>query len=361
MPTPLRWPPLTDTPHQPCAARCERVHVDTVLVCTHARSPLSCARAPPSPPSHPPPAHTTRAHCCCAHIASRSRTRDGGVFLSYEHGKCACRVDTDGLWVPVSAHTCLPRSLSGKWDEARLQQRGWTNDPRNRGLRHYAAEATAVLHYHLWSAEALWHRCVPPSADALAYSVALLPPRPSYLALHTAPRLPSLPLSMRRLGPRTPMPSFLLLLPLPPPLCPPPPPTSVRRHRALGDASLAEGALSQMTGFEREARDAYPSHLHEPDGARAAMAELFRTVCFVEPQEVARQISCGVLVRLSHVTRFLRTLTPAAEHSRREGLEPWPQQHTAQRQQVAVCATAQQAQQEPQQQAQQQPQQPPQQ
>ncbi len=40
----------------------------------------------------------------------RQRSRAGKLFLYYENGKCACRVDTDGLWVPVPSHRCLPTS-----------------------------------------------------------------------------------------------------------------------------------------------------------------------------------------------------------------------------------------------------------
>ena len=50
--------------------------------------------------------------------AWRKRTRAGKFFLYYESGKCACRVDTDGCYVPVSVHACLPRKLGGReWDE----------------------------------------------------------------------------------------------------------------------------------------------------------------------------------------------------------------------------------------------------
>ena len=90
--------------------------------------------------------------------AWRARTKAHKFFLYYESGKCACRVDTDGLWVPVSVHTCLPRQANGAWDEPRLHTRAWTNEGRNSGLRHLPYEASAVLHYPVWDPAALWHK-----------------------------------------------------------------------------------------------------------------------------------------------------------------------------------------------------------
>ena len=91
--------------------------------------------------------------------AWRKRTRAGKFFLYYESGKCACRVDTDGCYVPVSVHACLPRKLgSGEWDEPRLRACVWTNDPRNETARHVPGENSAILHYPVWDPAALWHK-----------------------------------------------------------------------------------------------------------------------------------------------------------------------------------------------------------
>jgi hypothetical protein len=89
----------------------------------------------------------------------RARSHAGKLFLYYENGKCACRVDTDGNWVPVNVHLCLPRLRCGKWDAQRMQLRGWTNDVRNAGMRHHVHEASAVLHFPVWEPEALWRKC----------------------------------------------------------------------------------------------------------------------------------------------------------------------------------------------------------
>ena len=89
----------------------------------------------------------------------RARSHAGKLFLYYENGKCACRVDTDGNWVPVNVHLCLPRLRCGKWDAQRMQLRGWTNDVRNAGMRHHVHEASAVLHFPVWEPEAFWRKC----------------------------------------------------------------------------------------------------------------------------------------------------------------------------------------------------------
>uniref|UniRef100_A0A7S4BNC3 Glycosyltransferase family 92 protein n=1 Tax=Chrysotila carterae TaxID=13221 RepID=A0A7S4BNC3_CHRCT len=90
----------------------------------------------------------------------RARNASGSYFLYYEHGKSAVRVDTDGLWVPPTVHYFFPRKPDGTWDEARLRQRGRTNDHRNVMFRLSACEASCVLHYPLWDARALWAKYV---------------------------------------------------------------------------------------------------------------------------------------------------------------------------------------------------------
>ena len=207
----------------------------------------------------------------------RSRSLAGKFFLYYENGKCACRVDTDGQWVPVNVHLCLPRSAEGKWDSDRLLRCGWTNDVRNSGLRHHTAEASAVLHYPLWDPEALWRKYV--------------------LHGEFANELPS--------------------------------------------GAASKGGLQWGECFHVECRDHYLAHRHEADGGLAAMTELFRrVVCLEDSAEIARQLACGVLIPLPSAVHYLwqqrqptqpphplhpqstRQPDPASPHSYPPGLTP---------------------------------------
>ena len=176
----------------------------------------------------------------------RKRTRAGSFFLYYESGKCACRVDTDGLWVPVSVHLCLPRRADSKWDHARMLARGWTNDVRNAGLRHHTQEGAAVLHYPLWDPRALW----------LKYQ------------LHG---------------------NF--------------------SNEIVAGRTVTSG-LEWGKCFHVECRDHYLAHQHEPDGGLSAMTQLFRdAICLEDPLEAQRQVTMGVLTRFGHVKAWLARMT----------------------------------------------------
>ena len=182
-------------------------------------------------------------------VPGRRRTRAGKFFLYYENGKCACRVDTSGRWVAVSVHLCLPRRPDGAWDDARLLERGRSNDARNRGLTPAPAERAAVLHYPLWDAEALWRK----------------------YELHGA------------------------------------------FSDTLVSGATTKGGLQWGACFHTECRDHYLAHRDEPDRARGAMADLFRrTVCLHDAPELERQIACGVLVRIPTPAAILHKARDAA-------------------------------------------------
>lgn len=185
--------------------------------------------------------------------AWRRRNRANKFFLYYESGKCACRVDTDGLWVPASVHTCLPRQANGMWDEPRLHTRAWTNEVRNSGLAKRTDEASAVLHFPVWDPAALWCK----------------------YALHG---------------------DF---------------------SDELESGATTKGGLVWGECFHTECRDHYVAHRHAPDGGYSAMLELFRSVVMLTPneeEEAARQIDLGLLIRLPHALAHLRTakIPPAA-------------------------------------------------
>lgn len=119
-----------------------------------------CAVPPAGGPPTDPFVNLTLFKRCEAHVPARThsqaaaaldmwrrRSQAGKYFLYYDNGKCACRVDTDAAWIPMSVHCCMPRKPNGEWDQARLQANAWTNDPRQVGLRNTLEEASAVLHY----------------------------------------------------------------------------------------------------------------------------------------------------------------------------------------------------------------------
>jgi hypothetical protein len=172
----------------------------------------------------------------------RRRTRAGKFFLYYENGKCACRVDTDGLYVPVSVHMCLPRFPDGKWNESRLHTRVWTNDFRNETARALPSETSCILHYPAWDPQALWHKYV----------------------LHG---------------------NFSDKL------------VSGKTHKQ---------GLQWGECFHIECRDVYLASKSDSDGGYAAMLALFRkTVMLSEPAEAARQIELGLLTRIPHALGLL--------------------------------------------------------
>ena len=211
--------------------------------------------------------------------AWRKRTRSHKFFLYYESGKCACRVDTDGNWVPVSVHTCLPRlpqnsdGTPAKWDEPRLNTRAWTNDYRNSGLRHAMEEGSCVLHYPVWDPAALWHKYV----------------------LH---------------GDFT---------------------------NELVSGKTHKKGLQWGECFHIECRDVYLKNKGEADGGYSALLELFKKVVMLQPNdrgEAERQIHLGLLVRLKQAKELLTarrgdaaaTMTAAAQVS--SGGGGGPQQQT---------------------------------
>ena len=208
----------------------------------------------------------------------RSRNLAKTYFLYYENGKCACRVDTDGLWVPVSVHQCLPRRPSQEetsiWDRERLKSAGWTNDARNSGLRHELDEQTAILHFPVWSPDALWRK----------YN------------LHGA--FPD----------------------------------------SLPSGATHKGGLGWGDCFHTQCRDVYLAHRHEDDSGLGAMRRLFESSVMpptAGPWDADRQQRIGLLKRFSEVRSVLRPPhpppPPSTEHElvlmwtagQQKWIEPW--------------------------------------
>lgn len=195
--------------------------------------------------------------------AWRKRTRAGKFFLYYESGKCACRVDTDGCYVPVSVHACLPRKLgSGEWDEPRLRACVWTNDPRNETARHVPGENSAILHYPVWDPAALWHK----------------------YRLHGD------------------FPNTLV---------------SGKTHKR---------GLDWGDCFHTECRDAYLAAKDDGDGGYGAMLSLFRRAAMLpDAAEADVQIDMGLLTRLRHAVTFLSESTAGSDAVTHAGKLPQQQ------------------------------------
>ncbi len=184
--------------------------------------------------------HTQSAEAAVESWRKRNDARK--FFLYYENGKAAVRVDTDGLWVPISVHACLPRipnlghpAAPSTWDSQRLLDRGWTNDGRNEGMRVDTTERSVVLHFPVWDHVALWRK----------------------YAMHG---------------------SFTDKL------------VSGLAHK---------GGLEWGPCFHVQCRDAYLECREEADGGLGSMTKLFtEAACLMSESEAIRQIACGVLVRL---------------------------------------------------------------
>ena len=191
----------------------------------------------------------SRREAAAALESWRGRTRSGKFFLYYESGKCACRVDTDGLYVPVSVHMCLPRKPDGKWDEQRLATRVWSNDARNATARHVPFVSSAVLHYPAWDPAALWHKYV--------------------LHGNFDDKLPS--------------------------------------------GATHKSGLEWGNCFHVECRDVYIAAQSEDDGGYGAMLDLFRrAVMLPDADEARRQVNLGLLTRVRHAINFLGGAQAAA-------------------------------------------------
>ena len=180
----------------------------------------------------------------------RARNAAAKFFLYYENGKSAVRVDTDGGWVPVSVHSCLPRRADGQWDPDRLLARCWSNDPRNQSVRLEPAQRSRVLHYPVWNALALWQK----------------------YRLHG---------------------DF---------------------GDELASGATAKGGMEWGVCFHTQARDVLLAHRGDADGGLSALSHLFsEAACLPSESDAIRQIGCGVLVRLPGVVDTLPHVRARAE------------------------------------------------